>query len=338
VNKLFFKGLAIIFFLLGVIFLANAAGNEVVIYTSQDQMFSEPILKEFEEQTGIKVKAVYDVEAAKTVGLINRLIAEKDNPQADVFWNSEVCRTIVLKKKDVLTPYISPQAADIPINLKDKDNYWTGFGGRARIIVYNTSLVDENNVPKSILDLTASRWKGKTCMANPLFGTGATHAAALYVLIGKEKFIALMAGLKANNVLIVDGNAPARDRVITGLVPAGYTDTDDAAVSINEGKPIAIIFPDEYGKGTLVMPNSVALIKNSPHQQNGKKLIDFLLSKEVESKLLFSGAMQIPSRRDIAKPQNCPAPGSFTPMEIDFQQVAEAIEDSGTIVKETLLK
>ena len=71
------------------------SSNEAVLFTSQDQIYSEPIIKDFEKATGIKVKTVYDSEATKTVGLVNRLLAEKNNPQADVFWNSEVGQTIV---------------------------------------------------------------------------------------------------------------------------------------------------------------------------------------------------------------------------------------------------
>ena len=92
----------------------KAPSREVVVYTSLDKVFSQPILEEFESKTGIKVLAVYDSEATKTTGLVNRLIAEKDAPRADVFWNSETGRTIVLKQKGVPAPYNSPSAADIP--------------------------------------------------------------------------------------------------------------------------------------------------------------------------------------------------------------------------------
>ena len=113
--------------------------QEVVVYTSLDKVFSQPVLEAFEQETGIKVLAVYDSEATKTTGLVNRLIAEKDSPRADVFWNSETGRTIVLKKKGVLVPYISPSAADIPDTFKDPKGYWTGFAARCRILIYNTS-------------------------------------------------------------------------------------------------------------------------------------------------------------------------------------------------------
>ena len=109
--------------------------REVVVYTSQDQVFSEPILNDFEKATGIKVRVVYDVEASKTTGLVNRLMAEKDRPKCDVFWNSEFARTIALKQQGVLTPYRSPSAEDIPATFRDKEDYWTGFSARARVLI-----------------------------------------------------------------------------------------------------------------------------------------------------------------------------------------------------------
>src|SRR5580700_4973525 len=81
--------------LMGLLVMAGCGGKspEVVIYTSQDEVYAEPIFKDFEKETGIPVRAVYDSESVKTVGLVNRLIAESANPQCDVFWNNEEFRT-----------------------------------------------------------------------------------------------------------------------------------------------------------------------------------------------------------------------------------------------------
>ena len=120
----------------------NSQNNkEIIVYTSVDQVFSEPIFSEFEKQTGIRVLPVYDVEAAKTIGLVNRLITEKNRPQADVFWNGEFVQTILLKEDGVLAPYASPNARDIPAEYVDSQGYWTGFAGRARVLLVNTNLV-----------------------------------------------------------------------------------------------------------------------------------------------------------------------------------------------------
>src|SRR5437867_97299 len=92
---------------------SRALAGEVTIYVSTDRVFSEPILKSYEQKTGVKVNAVYDTEETKSTGLANRLLAEKENPQADVFWSNEPVRTLVLKKHGVLTPYKSSSAIGI---------------------------------------------------------------------------------------------------------------------------------------------------------------------------------------------------------------------------------
>jgi iron(III) transport system substrate-binding protein len=247
-----------ILFCLGLIFICGGCKGktgskqqEVVVYTSLDKVFSEPILKAFEKETGIKVLDVYDSEATKTTGLVNRLIAEKENPKADVFWNSETGRTVVLKHKGVLSQYISPSAADIPVTFKDPEGYWTGFAARCRILIYNTNMLKPEDLPKSIFELTDLKWQGKVGFAYPLFGTTATHCTALFANLGDEKAKEYFQNLKNNKIMLTDGNASARDRVVDGTVPIAFTDTDDALVAIQEGKSVDIIWPDKEGIGNL---------------------------------------------------------------------------------------
>src|ERR1700687_1388238 len=112
--------------------------HTVVVYVSEDQVFSEPILKDFERKTGIKVRAVYDTEETKSAGAMNRLIAEKNNPQADVYWANEPVRAEVLKQRGISTPYSSPSSEGIPDQFKDPDHHWTGFSARARLLLANS--------------------------------------------------------------------------------------------------------------------------------------------------------------------------------------------------------
>ena len=115
--------------------------GEVNVYTAVDQVHSEQIFKDFEEKTGIKVNPVYDLEANKTTGLTNKILTEMDHPVCDVFWNNEFAQTIALQRQGALAPYVSPAASDIPDAYKDKDGYWTAFGGRARTLLVNTDLL-----------------------------------------------------------------------------------------------------------------------------------------------------------------------------------------------------
>src|SRR2546429_8436067 len=93
--------------------------NVVTIYVSEDQVFSEPILKDFERDTGIAVKAVFDTEEAKSTGVMNRLLAEKSNPQADVYWANEPVRADVLRQQGISVSYKPVAAGEIPDQFKD---------------------------------------------------------------------------------------------------------------------------------------------------------------------------------------------------------------------------
>ncbi|MBU4234466.1 MAG: extracellular solute-binding protein [Desulfobacterales bacterium] len=301
--------------------------NEVVVYTSLDQIFSEPVFKNFEEHTAIKVKALYDTETSKTVGLVNRLIAEKEHPQADVFWNSEIVRTILLKKKGILQPYVSPSAAAIPPHFKDAAGYWTGFAARARVLVVNRNLLPEGDYPRSLQALVAPRWKGRAGMALPLFGTTNTHMLALYQLWGPQKTEAFFEQGRANQVQVLLSNSVVRDRVADGVLAFGLTDSDDAYVGKRRGKPVDMVYPDQDNGGTLLIPNTVGLLAGAPHPENGKKLIDYLLSEKVEETLAFGDSMQIPLRPGVKRPAHCPSVEQLTIAAVDYDALANNIEE-----------
>ncbi len=296
-------------------------GKEVVIYTSVDQIFAEDILKEFEEETGIKVKPVFDVEATKTVGLANRVIAEKDKPQADVFWSGEFIMTIVLANEGVLTPYNSPSASDIPAIYKDPDNLWTGYAGRARVIFVNTDLLTPDEYPTSIFDfLDPDRDPSQMAIAQPMFGTTMTQAAALYAYLGEEEARDFFEKIEARGVKVVDGNSVTRDMVAAGQVAFALTDTDDACISVNKGDPVKVIIPDQDDMGTLVIPNTVAMVKGGPNPEEAKILIDYLLSKEMEKKLIERGWSHIPVR-PIDIETTCIPKGEIKNMNVTFEEI-----------------
>lgn len=266
--------------------------KEVVVYTAVDQLYSDEIFEMFEEKTGIKVKAVYDTEANKTTGLVNRIIAEKDKPVCDVFWNNEFIQTIDLQEKGLLDQYISPIASDIPDYYKSKEGYFTAFGGRARVFLVNTDILSEKEYPESIYDFTSGKYEGDSlAIAYPMFGTTRTMAAAIYAELGEEEGKHYFQQIADMGVQVVDGNSVTKDMAASGQVAIGFTDTDDAKQAINEGANVIMVYPDqnEDGIGTLITPNTVSLIKGTPNNENAKAFIDFLLSEEVEQKLIDKG-------------------------------------------------
>jgi len=323
----------IIAFLIALITIScNNNSNVVVVYTSVDQIFSEPILKEFENETGIMVKVVYDTEETKSTGVLNRLIAEKENPQCDLFWSGDPVRAIVLKNKGITLPYQSAVANDIDLVYKDSEYHWTGFSARARVLIYNKDLLEQADAPQSIFDLTKEEYKGKVAIANPLFGTTTFHISALFTVIGDKAAKQFLSDLKNNNVVIATSNGDVKKRVIQGEVYCGLTDTDDAYEAIKEGANLGVVFLDQQGIGSLIMPNTVNLIKNSRHSGNGKKLMDYLLSKETEAKLAKSCA-QMPLHKGVESPENIPSLDNIIPMKIDYDKTSQKLEEIQNYLK-----
>lgn len=323
--KSYYKSLLVLF-MLSVLLSAcgKRTSKEVVVYTSIDQVFAEPILKDFERETGIDVRPVFDTEETKSTGVLNRLMAEKDNPQCDVFWSGDPMRALILKSKGITAEYLSSNATPLPAAFKDEKGEWIGFSARARVILYNTQLVTPEETPTSIFDFTNANWKGKCAIANPLFGTTTFHAAALFTTLGNEKAKEFFRMMKENNVVIATSNGDVRKRVANGEVAFGLTDTDDANEALKEGKPVAMVFPDADGIGTLMIPNTVSLIRNSPNPDNAKKLIDYLLTKEVEAKLAESCA-QLPMLPDPLRLPDAFAKSKVVPMKLSYEQTASTM-------------
>src|ERR1700722_18401850 len=182
----------------------------VVVYVGRAQVFSEAILKDFEKETGVSVRAIYDPEETKSTGAMNRLIAEKNNPQADVYWANEPIRAEVLRQQGIAAPYISANSEGIPAAFKDANGYWTGFAARARVLLGNKNASAK---PDSILAYADPQWRGKSVIANPLFGTTTTQIAALFVLWGDGRAQAFMSAMKANGTKLAPSNGDSADQV-----------------------------------------------------------------------------------------------------------------------------
>ncbi len=312
-----------LFFMLSVLLsvACSTPRDEVVVYVSEDQVFSEPILKDFERATGIKVKAVYDTEEAKSTGAMNRLIAEKNNPRADVYWANEPIRAEVLKQKGISSSYVSPNAKGIPPVFKDPGGHWTGFSARARVLIVNESVEDR---PGTILAYTDPRWKGKAVITNPLFGTTTAEIAALFTIWGDDRAREFMAAMRENDVAISTNNGESADFVAAGQYDFSLVDSDDAINRMRQGKPVTMIYPDqgENGIGTLIVPNAAVLIEGAPHPEAARELIDYLLSRETERKLALADCAQIPLHPDVEAPPELKPIQETDVMPVDYADVA----------------
>ena len=276
-------GLLILCILLASLHLFRSSGEAVVVYTSQDQVYAEPILREFTKQTGIKVHAVYDSEAVKTVGLANRLLAERSHPQCDLFWNNEELRTRQLAAKGVFR----------------ETNAWAPVGFRSRRLVVNTNKVALSSAPHSVQEITNEVWRGKVALAYPLFGTTATHFLALRQQWGEANWQLWCRALQANKPFLVDGNSVAAQFVARGEAWIGLTDSDDIAAEQREGAPIAAL---PLGPESLLIRNTVAVVAGARHPEAAQRLFEFLQRREVAQQLAAMNALEGISISEVSTP------------------------------------
>jgi iron(III) transport system substrate-binding protein len=321
--------------------LASVAGGcspsepGVVLYVSADDHIARQVVGAFERETGIRVATVGDTEQTKTTGLANRLRAERDNPQADVFWSSEIFNTINLAEEGVLEAYEPRTATDWPRGFRDPQHRWYGFAARARVIVYAPDRVAPELRPRTWMDLTQGQFKGRIVMADPRFGTTGGHLAAMKAywskIVGRGYYDAFLMGLAANQVrLLPSGNAGVVQAVAAGEADLGLTDTDDVWAARARGLNVDLVYarhdvdPDAAGGGTLLVPNSVGRVAGSPHPEAAGRLIDYLLSAQVERMLAESVSHNVPVRAELAA--DYPQYTVPDPLRADYRRAATALQ------------
>jgi iron(III) transport system substrate-binding protein len=283
--------------------------NYVVAYCAQDQEYAEAIFRDFEKVTGIKVRPVYDNEAVKTVGLANRLMAERSNPQCDVFWGNEEMRTRQLAAQDVFR----------------QTNGWAGFGYRSRRIVINTNRLALASAPRSLLELTNDVWRGKVALAYPQFGTTATHFHALRQHWGDARWRAWCRELAANKPLLVDGNSVVVKAVGHGEAWIGLTDSDDIAAGQREGLAVA---PLPMTEETLLIPNTVGVVRGAPHPQAAQRLFEYLQGRGVAEQLVAASALEGVSASEASAPT----------LRVDWNALLADLEGTTTVLNQIFLR
>lgn len=294
-----------LFFMLGMTLVMALFGftacskneNTVTVYTSQDQVYAEEIFKAFTTETGIRVRAVYDSEAVKTVGLANRLLAEKNHPQCDVFWSNEELRTRMLARQNVFR----------------ETNGWAAFGYRSRRVVINNASRLHGAEPLLFASLTNKVFAGQFALAYPLFGTTATHFLALRQHWGTANWESWCRALAENKPKLVDGNSVVVRFVGQGEVQIGFTDSDDIFNGKREGLNVGEL---PLSPDALLIPNTVAVIRGNAHEANAEKLFQFLQSKETISKLITVGALEGESASSVAS----------STLPVDWDQLISELE------------
>lgn len=289
--------------------------TEVVLYTSVDQPIAQKVIDAFSKKNGIIVRLVTDTEATKSVGLAERLRAEKANPICHVWWGNEVFHTIALADEGMFGPLEVKSFAEIEKQFKDPQLRWAGNGLRVRVMAVAETA---GQISGSIQDLLDPRYKGKVALARPLTGTTAGQVSALYALWGQEKADGYFRKLRDNGAIMVGGNSVVAEQVGKANMLLGLTDNDDIISAQRSGGELWEIVPDQNGDGigTLAIPTTVALVDRKDQPEAAKVLAEFLLSTATEQ-ILMDEHFVAASTRSV--------PGSIRIMNVSYADVAKQL-------------
>ena len=286
--------------------------DSLIVYCAHDAEYAQQILNDFSRKTGIPLQVRFDTEATKSLGLINLIIQERDQPRCDVFWNNELLGMVELREQGLLEAYTGSGWNRIPERYRDADGYWVGFAARMRVYLFNTRQVPAS---EEALDELLRLDSNRIAMAKPLFGTTLTHYTVLWHLWGGERLQAWHRDLRLRGLREVDGNAAVKDVVAMGACDAGLTDTDDAFVALDNQMPVEMLPVRVSGQAsttasstrenpaadvtpskwfTICIPNTAGIIKGTRRQDAARKLVDYLASEEAELAMARAKSRQIP--------------------------------------------
>jgi iron(III) transport system substrate-binding protein len=260
---------------LGILVAGTArAQDSLVVYSSVDEENAKKLLDAFTKATGVKVRFTF----LSSGPAVARIEAEKNNPQADIWYGAPSENHVVLKEKGLSQPYVSPNAKDLAAKFKDPEGYWTSFYMNPLGFASNVNTLKQKGVepPASWADLLKPEFKAQVQTPSPqTSGTGYNMVAALVIIMGEDKAFDYLKKLNPSiQTYTQSGTAPSKAAAI-GQAGVGIQFTPAFLQLIEEGYPLKITFPKE---GVGFEAPAISILKGAPHLELAKKLVDWSIT------------------------------------------------------------
>ena len=293
--------------------LAPADGERLVLYTSHKREVWWPIVKEFEQRTGIWVEVV----EGGTNELLERLEREKAEPKADVMFGGgveslEACR-------ELFESYTCAGADAILPAYREPDDVWTPFSALPVVLVYNPKLAAPGAVT-GWADLLDSTWRGQIAFADPaVSGSSFTALVTLVRAVGLDTDAALRAFAENLDGQQLSGSGEIARAVCGGEARVGVTLEETACKRIAAGDELALVYPAD---GTSCVPDGTAVVAGAPHTANARAFVDFTISADVQN-LLQSTLSRRSVRADLEAPAGLPPLEDIAMVDYDVRWASD---------------
>lgn len=289
------RGLKILVAALAVTMTATAitactggSGEQVNLYSSRNEGLIKPLLDEFTAETGIRVNLL----TGSGDGLLSRLQSEGQNTPADLFLTVDAGALHRAKQADLFQPVTTATLSEkIPAHLKDQENHWYGLSMRARPVFYAIDRVDPSEIT-DYMDLANEKWRGRICVRSSDNIYNQSMVAALIDHHGEEATEAWARGLVANFARSpVGGDRDQIHAVASGVCDIAIANTyyfggmveSDSATNRDTVSKVAIAWPAQESYGVHVNVSGIGLLKHARNEENAKKLMDFLASRDAQN-------------------------------------------------------
>jgi len=315
-------------------FESSDSSSEITLYSERSKDLIQPVIDQYEQETGNKVDVRYG-DSGELAMLINE---EGDKTPADVFLSKTPGSIGVLEQNGHLTTLEEPTLALTPKKVQDVEGLWVGISGRQRVLVYNSELVDTNDLPETIYDLTKPEWKGKVGIA-PNNGSFRDFVTAMRSSVGEETTAEWLKSLAENEPLTYPKNGVIVDAVGIGEVEVGLVNhyyNFRELVENPEHKGLNYQFPAE-DPGSFLMVSAAGKLKASDNQDEADELIEWLLG-ETAQRYFADETFEYPLAEGIDPAENVPAAIFSDVSDIDYQALGDGLAETEKMILDAGLR
>jgi iron(III) transport system substrate-binding protein len=338
-NPLGRLSLAAVAVVLGILMMQSASAAPpatLTLYSAQHHQMVDLLTQAFTKQTGIQVR----VHSGEAPEIANQIAQEGAQSPADVYFTENSPELTLLDEKGLLAKVDPSTLAQVPAKYSAADGDWIGVLARENVLAFNPSMIQESQLPESLMDLAKPEWKGKVAIA-PSDADFLPLVEAVVTVKGKPAALEWLKGLKQNAQIFDDdeGVVAAVDRgaVATGIINNYYW----ARLRAEEGpqKMHSQIHHFANGDvGALVNVSGAAVLKSSKHPEEAQRFLAFLVSKPVQEMLGQSDIdFEYPLANGVApnpllKPFDQLQPPSISMAQLgDDQEAAQLLRQAGLI-------
>jgi iron(III) transport system substrate-binding protein len=315
---------------------AAARAETLTLYNAQHEQMVAGITDAFTKQTGITVR----VHSGEAPELANQIAKEGASSPADVYFTENSPELMLLDEKGLLAPVDPATLSQVPAKYSAADGSWVGVLAREDVLAFNPAMVNEAQLPASLLDLAKPEWKGKLAIA-PSDADFLPLVNAVAVLKGRPAALAWLRGLRDNAQMFDDdeGVVAAVDRgsVAVGIINNYYW----ARLRAEEGpaKLHSQIHHFAGGDvGALINVSGAAVLKSSRNQAAAQRFLAFLVSRKVQEGLGRGDvSFEYPLAQGVApnpllKPFDQLQPPALSMQQLgDDQEAARLLRQAGLI-------